>query len=57
MKQKLFLALVPIAALFGLALGAAGPDYTSLDDKAEPLKSAFNADAGKIRVVMLVAPT
>ena len=57
MKQKLFLALVPIAAVFGLALGAAGPDYTSLDDKAEPLKSAFNSDAGKIRVVMLVAPT
>ena len=33
------------------------PDYVSLDVRGEPLKSAFNADADKVRLLMLVAPT
>lgn len=32
-------------------------DYVTLDRAAEPLKSAFNADVGKTRILMLVAPT
>ena len=32
-------------------------DYMSLDVRGEPLKSAFNADADKVRLLMLVAPT
>ncbi len=32
-------------------------DYVSLDGRGEPLKSAFNADADKVRLLMLVAPT
>ncbi len=32
-------------------------DYVSLDVRGEPLKSAFNADADKVRLLMLVAPT
>ena len=32
-------------------------DYVSLDVRGEPLKSAFNADANKVRLLMLVAPT
>ncbi len=35
----------------------AAPDYVSLDERGEPLKSAFNADADKVRLLMLVAPT
>ncbi len=31
--------------------------YTAIDRDAEPLRSAFNADVGKVRVLMLVAPT
>ncbi len=31
--------------------------YWVLDGQAEPLKAAFNRDAGKVRVLMLVAPT
>ncbi len=31
--------------------------FATLDGGAEPLRSAFNADIGKTRVVMLVSPT
>jgi hypothetical protein len=31
--------------------------YSSLSNSAEPLRTHFNEDAGRIRVVMLVAPT
>ena len=31
--------------------------YANLDDAAEPLRARFNADAGRVRVMMLVAPT
>ncbi len=37
--------------------GRGGEDYVTLDRAAEPFKSAFNADVGKIRILMLVAPT
>ena len=48
-----------LPALAGLSLGMAGHtiDYTTLDGGAEPLRGRFNADSGKVRVVMLVAPT
>ena len=32
-------------------------EYESLAPDAEPLRSQFNADIGKTRVVMLAAPT
>jgi len=54
--------LLVVAAL-GLAVAAATPrspdppTYHSLDRAGEPLKEAFNADAGKVRLLMLVAPT
>jgi hypothetical protein len=31
--------------------------HAVLGADAEPLRSAFNADVGKVRVIMLVAPT
>lgn len=46
------------AVLAGSALsGSRARDYAPLDSNAEPLRSAFNADVGKVRVLMLVAPT
>ena len=49
-----------IAALATL-LGCqpSGPDrpHTALGPQVEELRAAFNADTGKVRVVMLVAPT
>jgi hypothetical protein len=48
-------ALVWMVAAAG-ALSAA-ETVATLDSGAEPLRSAFNADIGKTRVVMLVSPT
>ena len=58
MRHKLL-----VVAALGFAAAAATPqsptppDYHSLDRAGEPLREAFNADAGKVRVLMLVAPT
>ncbi len=68
MKMKPLLATVSLAALALLAFAltatksaqsssAGEADYVSLDVRGEPLKSAFNADADKVRLLMLVAPT
>ncbi len=51
-----FLILV-LAFTAGLALQAAAAEYVILGKDAEPLRTAFNADAGKVRVMMLVSPT
>ena len=52
-------ALVVFAGLaaVGFARRAHEPDYTVLDAHSEPLRAAFNADVGKVRILMLVAPT
>ena len=59
MKHRLKLGLVPFALLFSAAgtWEPAAPEYTVIDNGAEPLRAAFNADVGKVRVLMLVAPT
>lgn len=31
--------------------------FTILNDASEPLRTAFNGDRGKVRVLMLVGPT
>ena len=36
---------------------ATATGYEALSSDAEPLRSRFNADAGKVRVLMLAAPT
>lgn len=36
---------------------ASPTDYIGLDEHAEPLRGSFNADVGKVRILMLVAPT
>ena len=43
----------------GLAVGfrPVPAAYTALDARGNPLRTAFNDDVGKVRVLMLVAPT
>ena len=52
-------ALVLVAGLtaVGFARRAHEPEYTVIDVHSEPLRAAFNADVGKVRILMLVAPT
>jgi hypothetical protein len=48
--------VLPFAAVLALApLRVA--DYQPIGSDAEPLRSAFNAGEGKVRILMLVAPT
>jgi hypothetical protein len=56
MRWMSYFGLVPLV-LAAAVTGGAQADYAKLDGKAEPLRSAFNADVGKVRVLMLVAPT
>ncbi len=57
--QKPFVGSVVLTIVMGLSLGLTAPaaDYTSLDERGDPLRTTFNADIGKVRVLMLVAPT
>ena len=49
---------VAVALLSALtAPGGAAAEYLSLREDADPLRSAFNADIGKVRVVMLLSPS
>ncbi|MCH7891239.1 MAG: hypothetical protein IH921_07030 [Gemmatimonadetes bacterium] len=43
----------------GIAVGfrPGSAEYTALDARGNPLRTAFNDDLGKVRVLMLVAPT
>ncbi len=52
------LGLIPVGLLLALQVGAGadGP-FVALDGAAQPLKNAFNADAGKVRLLMYVSPT
>lgn len=51
--------LIPGAALWASATNPWRPatDVQALDTRAEPLRSTFNADRGKVRLVLYVAPT
>jgi len=57
--RKVVVLVAAVAALTaaGGAVPSTPPSHVTLDRNAEPLKSSFNADVGKIRIVMLVAPT
>ncbi len=55
-KASFGLAGLAVLAVLG-ARHSSPASYVTLDKRAEPLKSAFNADVGKVRVIMLVAPT
>jgi hypothetical protein len=51
--------LAPLVAALSLAYVACGATqpYASLAESAEPLRTQFNNDTGRVRIVMLVAPT
>ena len=58
---RLVLKRASFIAFLAAALGCQPPGenrpHISLDAEASELRAAFNADSGKVRVVMLVAPT
>ena len=71
-KTTLTLIVLPLAVSIGFLIGRDASDrteprrvttvervdgYISLDAAAEPLRTRFNDDIGKTRVLMLVAPT
>ena len=58
MNRKYPIRALPILAflLFALA-GNTASDFTVLDSNLGDFKSAFNADTGKLRLVMYVSPT
>ena len=53
-QLAVFLALV---ALGGCKAGGKVVAHQRLDPEAAALRAAFNADAGRVRVLMLVSPT
>jgi hypothetical protein len=53
-------AAVALATCLTLTLARCAPPptpYASLDRDLAPLRAQFNADAGRTRVLMLIAPT
>lgn len=57
MASRYFIAAVVVAGLAGC--NPAGPDrpHTVLGSDLSGLRAAFNADSGKVRVIMLASPT
>jgi hypothetical protein len=55
--SALLLALAFVCASTPACNRAEPRPHESLTGDAEPLRSAFNADAGKPRIVILAAPT
>ena len=49
--------IAALATLLGCQPGGPDRPHIALGPHAEELRAAFNADSGKVRVVMLVAPT
>ncbi len=58
MRKRYVLSAIGMLML-GLNVGflAGQAAYTPLDARGNPLRTAFNDDVGKVRVLMLVAPT
>ncbi len=50
-----WMAVLAVGLSYGF--GPAPPSYASLDARGNPLRTAFNDDLGKVRVLMLVAPS
>jgi hypothetical protein len=55
-RRTLCLAGVLLGILSGCTSSPARP-YESLTSGAEPLRSQFNRDVGKVRIVIVAAPT
>lgn len=57
MQRKTFLISTSSLLLSGCAGSSSASTFEELHNGGEPLRSAFNRDANKVRVVMLVSPT
>jgi hypothetical protein len=57
--KRVQVALAGVLTFFAGACMPKGPpsSYRVLGATAAPLRAAFNADIGKVRIIMLVAPT
>ncbi len=55
-RMLTIVALLPVMEL-GSGAVSTGNGYQAMDQHAEPLRSAFNADSGHVRLLILVAPT
>ena len=61
-QPRLMALLVWIALLAGMPAPASPPPaepvpYPSLSSQGEPLRTAFNADVGAVRLVLILDPT
>jgi hypothetical protein len=56
-RARLLTTIIALAAIAASCAPRSTIEYTSLDADLGPLADAFNAQAGRVRVVMLVAPT
>ena len=54
-RGTLLLAVVMLAG--ALPVTPQDAAYPELDQQLEPLKAQFNADAGKVRLILLLDPT
>lgn len=57
MQRKAFIISTSALILGGCGQRASNAHFEDLHAGGEPLRTAFNRDAGKVRVVMLVSPT
>lgn len=57
MKTIIVAGLMAIVAITGFAPETGEPTFTILDREAQPFQAQFNADVGKVRLVMYVSPT
>jgi hypothetical protein len=57
MDRKTFLIAGAGTAFGGCARARTTDRYEQIEGAGEPLRSAFNRDVGKVRIVMLVSPT
>jgi hypothetical protein len=51
------IAMAALAVLFGCKRNTATVETIALGNTTSPVRDAFNAATGKVRVVMLVSPT
>lgn len=57
MQRRIFLTSSAAALLGGCARETSSARFADIAKGGSPLRSAFNHDADKVRIVMLVSPT
>jgi hypothetical protein len=57
MQRSFFLGILGATWLSGCARQAGEQPFVDLDSASQPLRDDFNADRGKVRILMLVSPT